>query len=525
MPRTLNATLEAALNSGSFQPYFLLTVREAGTVNIVETAQPTYFKLSGINLVATWVNRAGDTYAGFSKLEELEFKITRGVTVAGVNYTIDSSYYYGTRQLWDGTFQTIEACMLPAIRYTAAADVTYETVIDAICTEFGKTAVYRDDNADWLDYQFLGDGKTITLNRASDITNWLKQKYLIFACDNGGDEILFSAIGTETHATQDHIIPMGLFKDFSPDIASRRQFLYRDEANTIHYSGNTEDPLWNLGYLESTASPPTKTLSFPLILTPIAPHLKYLSLDFIRFTFAANYPDTELIAVTLQVDMEEEYNYKLKEIGWRLNLRSYDWAKGTEGGALPGTIEAAAPYTPLNTSSFDGILSDEDNNIQAAMETLDDHEHDTGVTNGDDHDHVGGDGAPISYTTVIPTFLNGATVPASTTHYTCPFKDTTNTTQNNFPWPEAGTLKNLSFRVSLTQPASGSLVLTLMVNNVDTALTVTVPAGSGVGTYTDSTHTVNISAGDDLKWKIQNNATSTSMAQTAIMMTITKTTI
>ena len=32
-------------------------------------------------------------------------------------------------------------------------------------------------------------------------------------------------------------------------------------------------------------------------------------------------------------------------------------------------------YTPLNTSTFNGILSTADNNLQAAAETLDDHVH------------------------------------------------------------------------------------------------------------------------------------------------------
>jgi hypothetical protein len=47
----------------------------------------------------------------------------------------------------------------------------------------------------------------------------------------------------------------------------------------------------------------------------------------------------------------------------------------TEGGALPSTIEASAPYTPLNVASFNHVLDASDNNIQAAMMTLDDHLH------------------------------------------------------------------------------------------------------------------------------------------------------
>lgn len=137
--------------------------------------------------------------------------------------------------------------------------------------------------------------------------------------------------------------------------------------------------------------------------------------------------------------------------------------------------------------------------------------------NGSPHVHIN------SYTETLGTFLGGGTVPASTTHYTCPWKDTTNTTQNNYPWQEAGTLQNLTLRAAGTQPASGSLVLTLMVNGVDTALTVTVPAGTvGAATYTDSTHTVNISAGDLLMWKLVNNATGASGTLTGVNMQLKK---
>ena len=371
MPRTLNATLEAALDSGSFQPYFLLTVREVG-FSILETAQPFQFKLSGINLEAKWVRQQGSVYEGFNYPHELEFMVTRGVTVAGVNYTIDSSYYYGLTQVWDGTFQTVTACMFKAQKYTAAADVTYKTLIDALCTAQGKTAVYYTVGAAWQSYKFLGSGKVLNLNRAYDVLNMLKQKYLIHACDNGSDQILFKAVGTDADGSADHTLAIGLFKELGYDTAAYRRFLYRDEAATIHYDGNANDPLWNLGYLESTASPPVSNVSFPFRLKPIAPHLKYLSFDQFAFTFG-NYPNSLYTNDSRNLQVTEEFNTEFKELAWRILLNTYDWSKGTEGGALPGTIEAAAPFTPLNTTNFDGILTTNDNNIQAAMETIDDH--------------------------------------------------------------------------------------------------------------------------------------------------------
>lgn len=139
------------------------------------------------------------------------------------------------------------------------------------------------------------------------------------------------------------------------------------------------------------------------------------------------------------------------------------------------------------------------------------------------HDHTGGDGGAIFYTGVIGTFLSGVSVPASTTHYTCPLKDTTNTTQNQLPWPENGTLSDMIVRIAGGgQPASGSLVITLMINGVASSIVVTIAAGSAGGSYSDTTHTETISAGDLLMWRIVNNATAASATFTAITMKITK---
>ena len=43
----------------------------------------------------------------------------------------------------------------------------------------------------------------------------------------------------------------------------------------------------------------------------------------------------------------------------------------TEGGPLPGTIEAAAPYTPVNVSMFVANLNSGDNNLQALADAVD----------------------------------------------------------------------------------------------------------------------------------------------------------
>lgn len=140
-----------------------------------------------------------------------------------------------------------------------------------------------------------------------------------------------------------------------------------------------------------------------------------------------------------------------------------------------------------------------------------------GVTNGDSHDHTGGDGATLRSKMFVFTYLSAATVPASTTYHTAPGKGILDANSNNIPFPYDGVLNNLIVRIASAQPASGSLVVTMTIANVDTALVVTIPAGSAAGSYTFSTN-VSISGGNLIKWKVVNNATAASAQFTAITM-------
>ena len=68
------------------------------------------------------------------------------------------------------------------------------------------------------------------------------------------------------------------------------------------------------------------------------------------------------------------------------------------------------------------------------------------------------------------------------------------------PMPVAGTIKFLYAKVS-GNSLNGSTVITLRKNATDTALTVTIPAGS-TSTVSDLTHAVDFIAGDLLAWSV-----------------------
>lgn len=113
-------------------------------------------------------------------------------------------------------------------------------------------------------------------------------------------------------------------------------------------------------------------------------------------------------------------------------------------------------------------------------------------------------------------FTGGASnITGSTTAF-APINGTTNynATENN---RQIIVLRNciishLFIVTASSQPGTGSLVFTLRKNGVDTALTITIPAVTVAGTFSDTTNSVAFSAGDLLSLKGVNNATTNGAA-------------
>lgn len=358
--RTLNAELLQALQAGTGKP--IATVYIGYMVGNALYSKPAIrYKLTGTTLeaeIALTADLGGDQTAVWIK---------RGLQVAGTDYTITTGRFYIASQVYqeDG-HQIITGTLFPKKKYTAAGDVSYKTAIDAFCTAYNKTAVYRDPAAAWLNYQFLPDGKAITMNDASHFLNLLAQKFLIYCCDNGNEEVLFYSadlLGAvdETIAVKD---------DFSITLTTlrKRQFIWRDEVGAIHLDGTVTDPLHNLGYLETTATPPARHSPSIEARAIIRPDLRVLDGDVVKLTCLGG------VEASFFAEVTEIYEPGAsKDPPWRLDLRANPIFHNTEAGAMPSTIERVSNYTPLNTSLFDNVLSASDNNLQAAVDTLDDH--------------------------------------------------------------------------------------------------------------------------------------------------------
>jgi len=95
--RLLNATLLAAMDTGNYDLYFLATIQDNFNGNVYLSAAPTGYELSDLELVLTVQMRRHD-------VPSIEHRIvlTRGVTIAGLHYTLSTSKFTIINSTWDG---------------------------------------------------------------------------------------------------------------------------------------------------------------------------------------------------------------------------------------------------------------------------------------------------------------------------------------------------------------------------------------------------------------------------------------
>ena len=143
---------------------------------------------------------------------------------------------------------------------------------------------------------------------------------------------------------------------------------------------------------------------------------------------------------------------------------------------------------------------------------------------------TGGGGSCYDNLGIFVANMN-TTVSASTTGYASLNGSSFNSTLANraIVIPSSGTLKNLFILASGTQPASGNLVVTLMISSdidtvADTTLLVTISAGTAAGTgtiYSNTIDGITVNAGDIVVVKYVNNATSSSLTLRNVSLLMT----
>lgn len=542
MPRTLPAALTTVMDAGAYEPYLRVQISDTPIDDLsATTVQPLGFRLEALSAQAKFARYTNDVDT------MVYFRIIRGALINGAPSTISSIWFRVIELTYDGKFVTVNGEALEQGYLTIAANSIYSDVIEAaLARAFDTIMPSYEGGHDWTEYQFYPTGKAIVLSPIKKLFTVLKQKYLVFATEDGWDGVnnnMFFFVATQTRATDYTFIDL-LFQ--GNEHIEQRKLISRDEAATIHTTGDSTNPLHNLGFLHSTAvhpdSAPVLNKYIGARSSKLPVHLKYRTGDKAECLGDLS----SLNQLNSRINVIEVLDLQSTP-AWYQIIEGLIWYGNTEGGPMPSTIEAAAPYTPLATGNFAGILSANDNNIQAAMETIDDHSHGSSApatTALDDFQMGNGSGAWITKTlaqavTRIRTILDSiyslaahnhtgvyatravilyatnalsAVIPASTTHFAIAYNDTIGATDRGMPALRAGTVKNLYFRTATNQPASGNLVVTVRKNSTtDTAITLTVLAGAGAGTtHSDTTHSFTVVAGDTLGVKMQNLATGNS---------------
>ncbi len=399
MPRTLPAGLADALASGSFDTYIRAKIYFGGNnavdpdpanYTIVEV-QPTYYKLGPMDAEIRF-GPLTIAEMGVRQYECRKFNIERGVMIDGSPVTIRSGDFFVNETEFQAAEFRIAGHILANVPIDLSAGyITYDDVITAVINEnCAKEISYHPSVFPPASYQFYPTGRYYATNNAQAFPNILRQKYIVFLCDNGegsaftnGKVKVFYAPYLGFNFSIETKLQTVRFKQV------QRTFLWRDESNTIHTYGDDYSPLHNLGFLASSALAPHLhdsshaygTLGYAN--TSTGPHSLELAMNLTLqsgdhgFFYADPFdPDLPYRDEIEYLCLVTEYFNPKHSPSWYIVVENNQYLQNTEGGAMPSTIEAAAPYTPLVTGAFGGILSSADNNIQAAMETIDDHTHD-----------------------------------------------------------------------------------------------------------------------------------------------------
>ena len=191
--RTIDATLKTALATGHFTPYIKLRVYRNGTLNA--TLPVTKYKLTGTHLSVT----VRDAVVISATPDSIKVILDRGITSLGTNYLLSTSKFspltgqvqrIPSKSLFVST--SLETSLIPPKYVSFDAYTSYENAISQFCTAIGKTYALKNPSAAWWSYSFLPVGSSgVTFNNANNFLSLLRQKYFIFATDNGGEEILF----------------------------------------------------------------------------------------------------------------------------------------------------------------------------------------------------------------------------------------------------------------------------------------------------------------------------------------------
>jgi len=361
MPRTVDASLTAALASGSFQTYFRLRIGENTIFSITDIFS---FKLSPLELEIKFYSSSAISASPNSPQSHVF--LDRGAVINGTPVYVSTSDLRTYSLFSNNGIYTLKAHVFQKTRLFSnivAGGDTYQNVITNVCAQFGKTAVFKDTLAAYLAFQFFPTGTYVELSDVQKFFTLLRQKYFIYAVDKGSNQILFSSEISNSPNPADHTV-VDILYNYDKTVEGR-YLVAHDENGTQRLGGSIDTPIHNMGFLLSTNAFPSSSDSKVLgsKSSRLAPNLNYLSGDAF---YISNIPRYNFHEVT------EEFNQE-QTPAWNIVLNDMPFYGNTSGGNTVPKVAEIGNYLELNTSNFDNVLSTSDTDNQQAFDTLDDH--------------------------------------------------------------------------------------------------------------------------------------------------------
>ena len=187
----------------------------------------------------------------------------------------------------------VKASILPGGNYRkltyTATNKTFKQVIDYVCTLFGYTATYEDvAAAPWIN-TFSKDDNLLNLPSPFALFNLLRHRFLIYAQDDGDDEIYFrtwlddGAVGTVGHPSLETIETFDWIQRYRYNV---RVFMWRDENDQWFsypvWATHQTYPIYDLGFIKNGEGYPTAYQSWHAEEDKRTFHLKYQDGDIIH---------------------------------------------------------------------------------------------------------------------------------------------------------------------------------------------------------------------------------------------------
>jgi hypothetical protein len=355
-------------------------------------------------------------------------------------------------------------------------------------------------------FQLIGTAPNTLLSYVTNAeSTTITKGQAVYAFGGQGDRLKVKLANNTTDATSAQTIGIVL----STSIAANQKGLIIMQGQ-IDGLNLFPTSTWSDGdavYLGSTAGSFSHT-------KPLAPnHLVYLG-----FVTTASNGSAGRMYVRVQngYEMNEIHDVKITSLAnndiLKYNSSNDLWENSNVLSTKQDTITGAATtITSSNLTVSRALVSDGSGKVAVSSVTDTEISYLSGVSSSIQTQLNSKIGSSFSF---INQNHAGTTITASTTSYggwtsLTTFAVLAQEFTRNTIIPLAGAIKNWAINVG-AQPASGSLVFTLRVNSVDTAMTITVAAGSASNKYYNTGSSISVAQGDLISFKVVNNATSAS---------------